>query len=423
MRFSADWIADGENASAEERATLCALKIHIGDLERNVAEFFDLDAKQVFDGIVLPAVHLADGIASHWWQIFGGRDVTHRILPWRTGFALPDLRFEFDGSTLHVSCEPSGMANPHLVFPHGGEEYLRRSDAERALCGFVDEVVTRLRTRDVIDAPVALMWGRVQESRADVDERAFCEAAGALGSDPYAIPDADALLIQQAGALFEGEALIEFLAGMRDLPDVAESRLGLVGWVTKRRPQERSRLPELPAVAKQIAGASRAVIRRPPWNRGKRAAKALRAALEVSGTESISVKDVSERLGGTRFGCQSGPRGIFALVSRDEDHVHVHLRSRGREAWARSAEKFAFARAVGDAVCFPETSRSAINDLHRAERQAVGRAFAAEFAAPADAVLERWRDGQEVDEIAGYFGVSSKVVDHTIEDSGRYATH
>ena len=149
----------------------------------------------------------------------------------------------------------------------------------------------------------------------------------------------------------------------------------------------------------------------------------MRGALGVSDTEPIAVKDVSERLGGTRFGCESRPRGICALVAREEEDVHVHLRSRGREAWARSAEKFAFARAVGDAVCFPGTSRSAINDLHRAERQAVGRAFAAEFAAPAQAVLERWHDGQEVDEIAGYFGVSSKVVDHTIEDAGKYATY
>lgn len=221
MRFSADWIADGENASAEERATLCALKILIGDLERNVAEVLDLDTRQVFDGIVLPAVHLAEGFASHWWQIFGGRDVTHKVLPWRTGFALPDLRFEFDGSTLHVSCEPSAMANPHLVFPHGGEEYVPGDDAEQVLSAFIDEVVARLLSRGVVDAPVAQMWGRVQASLADVDERCFCEAAGALGSDPYAISDADALLIQQAGTLFEGEALIEFLAGMRDLPDVA----------------------------------------------------------------------------------------------------------------------------------------------------------------------------------------------------------
>ena len=99
--------------------------------------------------------------------------------------------------------------------------------------------------------------------------------------------------------------------------------------------------------------------------------------------------------------------------------MYVHLRSRGREAWARSAEKFAFARAVGEAVCFLGTGRSATDDLHRAARQAVGRAFAAEFAAPADAVLEGWRAGQEVDEIAGYFGVSPKVVGHATEDSGR----
>lgn len=57
---------------------------------------------------------------------------------------------------------------------------------------------------------------------------------------------------REGGGAFSRARLIELLAGMRDLPDVAESRLGLVVWVTKRRPNERSRVPELPAVAKQI---------------------------------------------------------------------------------------------------------------------------------------------------------------------------
>jgi len=266
------------------------------------------------------------------------------------------------------------------------------------------------------------VWARVQESRADANERAFCEAAGALDSDPYSIPDADARLIESAGALFEGEPLIEFLAGMRSLPRTTDNGAALIRWVTERRPQGTSWLPELSALARQITDAAPRATTRPPWDRGKRAAKAFRDALDVPSHAPVHAKDIAKRLGGTHFRRHRGPSGVFALVAHEDGgQIHVHLRSRGSAAWARSAETFACARALGDALCFPNIGRSAINHLHRAERQAVGRAFAAEFVAPSQAVLERWDSGQDTDEIAGHFGVSSKVVDHTVENAGRDA--
>ena len=417
MRFSADWVDGGENASPDERSTLCELKINVDG--RNVAAFYDLRAKQESDSILMPAVHLAEGIATNWWRIFGARDIAHRILPWRTGFALPDVQFEFNGSTFLVSCRASTMENPDLWFYREASELVDRESAETALSTFVDNVVEKLSDCGLAETEVALTWARVRRSLADTDERAFCEAAGALGTDPYAVSQVDAELIETAADSFEGEALIEFLAGLQHELPTADRRTKLVDWVHQRRENERSRLPDLPSLADQVAPTAKFVLGHPPWRRGQSAARSCRNALGIGDTEAITLRAVAERLGGKRFQREQGPSGLAALVTCNDDQVHVHLRHRGRAAWAQSAEKFAFARAIGDAICFPRTRRAPINGLHHAERQAVGRAFAAELAAPSDAVLGMWREGQDVDEIAGHFGVSSRVIENEIDDARR----
>ncbi|MCY3839358.1 MAG: ImmA/IrrE family metallo-endopeptidase [Gammaproteobacteria bacterium] len=117
-------------------------------------------------------------------------------------------------------------------------------------------------------------------------------------------------------------------------------------------------------------------------------------------------------LGNGNFARKQGPQGLFAVVAQEDEAVHLHLRKHG----ARHTEKFAFARALGDVVCFPGTPLSAINNLHKAERQAVGRAFAAEFLAPVEMVLEMCADGMDIDEIARRLDVSPMVVDHQVEN-------
>ena len=118
MIFLIEWIPDGRNANVEEQATLCDLRINVG--AKNVSAFYEIKTREVFDALTLPAVHLAEGIASNWWSIFSGRDVTHRVLPWRTGYALPDIHFECNGSTFSISCPQSECTNPELQFLSGG---------------------------------------------------------------------------------------------------------------------------------------------------------------------------------------------------------------------------------------------------------------------------------------------------------------
>ena len=230
MRFSTEWIDHGPNESAEERATLCRFRLYVS--EENACRFFDSSSDNACDHVTVPAVHLAEGLATDWWSIFGGRDREHPLRNYRTGFALPDVTLGFDGSTLEVRGEQFAAENPNVRFWQVGVEALPRDVAESTLADFIEEVAGRLASAGVSNSEVALRWSRVSQSLGEPDERAFCEAAGALGVDPYGVSESDAKFIEEAGRLFSGEALLEFLAGIGDA-----ARGGLLSWVRGGRGQ------------------------------------------------------------------------------------------------------------------------------------------------------------------------------------------
>ena len=203
MRFSVDWIDGGANRAAEERATLCELGIDVD--RRNACRFIDYASNEETDSLIVPAVHLAEGLAADWWIIFGGRDRDHNIRRYRNGFALPDLIFRTDGATFDVTNNAFYSENPCLRFLSYGRETLPRVDAEAELSRFINIVVDRLASKGIKNSDVAECWSRVIESRNDPDEQAFCEAAGALGLDPYSISDGAAAFIEDANGSFPAQ--------------------------------------------------------------------------------------------------------------------------------------------------------------------------------------------------------------------------
>ena len=112
--------------------------------------------------------------------------------------------------------------------------------------------------------------------------------------------------------------------------------------------------------------------------------------------------------------------GIRALRSNVEGgYVSIHVRNHGRSAQGHIAQLFSFARAIGDAACFPSPSRSPVNELHSAYRQAAGRAFAAEFLAPVDEIESMRADGYDPVAIANELSVSTTTIERQIENGGR----
>ena len=435
MKFSIEWVDGGRNAAAEERATLCDLRVLLGN--ENACHFLDEVANKTFDALTVPAVHLAEGIARDWWRIFGSRDHKQSLLPYRTGFILPDLRLGFDGAAFEVVGHQQRCANPGLRFWQVEGESTSRADAEDALADFVQAVVDKLASEGIEHCETALAWARVAASRTDAAEAAFCEAAGALGVDPYAISDDDARFIEQAGELFAGEALVEFLAGGSQYLDrIVDGprlpfprRLSTLAWLRDLESRKRyeSNLPKLAELRDQFGTSSRRRPSERPWAQGYRMARTLRKKLDVNGKSLRTPEALAKKFGGKHFQRVTGPDvepGIRAVVAQDGVKPGIHLRDwgRGRSHWAPRAETFALARAIGDALCLPQSGRRVINNLHDAEQQAVGRAFAAEFLAPVEYVLDMATEGLDNEEIASEFNVSPQVVQHQLDNSERSAT-
>lgn len=429
MRFQADWQAEGTNAAAEERVTVADLRILIGV---NNACAYEQPRRQGKSrgttdkrGDVRHVEHatvsvypLAEEIAFNWWRLFGGRDDELRLLDGRGGYALPDVRLAFDGSGFTVRCLPAAYENPGVRFTHGGEERLTRSAAETALAGFLQHVVARLTAAELQDTGLQMRWERVRASRLDAEESAFCEAAGALGLDPYRINDTDAEFIADAGALFSGDPLAELLSG---LP--AGSRVSghsVLAWLREAaaRPDSLSRLPGLDDLRHAMTDVRRLGQNEWPWCAGYRCARAVRRRLNLGVGDRLDVPTLAERLDGARFTGAGSVSGVRAIVETRGEATHVHLPT-VRSGLRHVSERFAFCRALGDIVANPPVERSAVNDLRKATRQATGRAFAAEFLAPVEEILSMQHDGKSPSEMAENFGVAGEVVERQLQNRQR----
>ena len=425
MKFLIDWVENGENACAEERATLCYLQILVED--ENACAFYDVSEGRYFEHLFIPVVHLAEGIASGWWKIFGGRDRYFSIFPYRNGFALPDLKFRFDGSTFEIMGSQFSSVNPKIKFWHT-ESDMERSAAESALSEFVDKVVEKLSSEGIQKTEVESRWSHIAYSRNNPDEQFFCEAAGTIGADPYMISDSDARLIELANNRFSGEVLIEFLAGVREaksrfssnLHAAGERELEWINYAESRQPYQ-FQLSVLDELANDLKSQSQRISSERTWSQGYRMARLFRERLSLDFLNgSTSIRSLPEMLGNRYFRRASGMAATRAVVSRtDGGKTGIHLRKRGRKKWENLSEEFAFARALGDAVCFPDDEISIVNELKSAERQAVGRAFAAELLAPIEIILDMRDSGKDVGEIADSLAVSPLTVTHQIENKDR----
>lgn len=413
MKLSADWLDDAENAAAEEQATVADVRMTVAS--RNVMQHFFEDS--LSDHVTVALYGLVHGLTHDWWSIFGARNREFSLLNYRSGYLLPDVRFWFDGSAFEVDVRQRAYLNPDVRFWGGMKEVLSRAEAEAALSEIIEMVLERLKAAKLDQTSAALRWKRVQSSRNSAGQ-AFCEAAGSLGLDPYSIADDAACFIETAEQIFEREPLVEFFSGANGVKQAP-----LLDWVKNMRSHRgfRYRLADLKSLASQTVRNAPAKAGQPAWAMGYRRARVMRETLGLTQNHRFqSFKDLARLLGaGKSYGIARHVDGIRALLSEREDGLQIHLRDHGTSGEAPAAHSFAFTRAVGDAVCFPDSSLSPINDAHHAYRQAAGRAFAAEFLAPVDEVRSMLADKHDIVTIANEFAVSTNVIERQVENQTR----
>jgi hypothetical protein len=375
--------------------------------------------EHAFDHITVPLYPIAEGLAHDWWTIFGDRDRQISLAKYRSGFVLPDVRFQFDGSAFEISALQRTYHNPDVRFWGAGSEVLTRAEAEGVLSDLISVILEQLTER-VSSTGASLRWARVQASRQDAEEAAFCECAGALGRDPYEVDISISDLIDDAARIFTNEPLNEFLAGAKNF-----SASNLLEWIRRAesRSTGKSTVHNLSAIAE--AGSQEAPTRgsERAWALGYRRARAIRNYLGISQSSRFTTLSALTRQFGAsqKFEPAENIDGIRALRSDHNGNISIHLRDHGSSAHAEEAARFSFARAVGDVACFPEPTRAVVNELHSATRQAAGRAFAAEFLAPVEEIKSMLADKHDAVTIAEEFGVATVLIDRQIENAPRIA--
>ena len=126
-----------------------------------------------------------------------------------------------------------------------------------------------------------------------------------------------------------------------------------------------------------------------------------------------NVSKLAKRLGNAGFRIAENSVGRLRGVSQTPMGGARIIVAR---AGTKEAELFSFGRTIGDAIHFGTPRHSPVNDQFT-YRQRLGRAFAAEFLAPALAVLGMEEDGQSIDMIADHFGVEEDVISYQIENA------
>ena len=411
MKFSAEWLDDGVSDSAELRATDCSLQILVGG--QHVSRFVDNQTDLAHDRVALPAYPSAEGFARNWWSLVSRRTRTFRLRGFREGFALPDVHIRPDGRYVTVSAEPFEYTNPPVSFTVRAAERITIDEFERDLGAFIEATLDRLSSKDVSCIWLRERWDTIRASQGDEDERVFCEAAGALGIDPYTCPDEQAELIELSAEPLADDALPEFLAGctldrIRDALAWMHDSETVLG--------EKAALPDLPAIAsgirQQLAGDA---TEGRAWKTGYAAAAACRDQLDVPVTCSFRTPcEIASLFGALEFEV-TGNRvdGLRAQVNGAVDRPTVIVAGPGHPA----SLNFSTMRAVGDYIVYGSDGRAPVTDTP-SYRQAVGRAFAAEMLAPAEIITAMKVDGLGIEEIAAERNVSEFLIMRHLENHG-----
>lgn len=352
-------------------------------------------------------------VASDWWRIFYRRDSSYKI---------SDQVFIEPGSDLlgTLYLRSWGKHIDALVVKRGSQA-IERSPFQKiplAVCqnALIDHVLTPVAqavgAKGRRDRPIHSLLGRLEETLAQPKEAEFARSAGALGVSPYELSDhLDDLIIRLIGEFPEEETRLDFASAVLS----AELEAG-TAWL-EREAATKSGLNQLPGLI-DVAERCRSKAKEESgkaWQRGISAAKEVRRLLQLSDTQPVGGLDGLTKLlgGGSHFTTSpKAPGALRGVLTKLNSTPSIFVEYDGNCA----NSTFLMGRAMGDFVAYGE-NRACVADLYT-DRQAVGRAFAAELIAPASAVVHMADDeGLSLQKIADHFGASSAVIRHQYENN------
>ena len=441
LRFDLEWQDAPGVRDPLLRETWSRLEAVASDAEGEacLTQCLDRKAGSLRRGVYGSTFPLARWVVENWWALVseglrsegapGGRAPAsnpalrewlrrHNLLAARGGFALPDLTLFREGGFLALRSvpDPDDPASPYPIrFVADRGLRIPIDEAEVGLRNLVDAVAGRVADRapDSGEARSFLAdWDAIRTAAGP--ERRLCEAAAAMGLDPYDPAEVD----EGLEALLDGP-LAKVAAGLADelVRTTTPPSLALdLAWIEA-------------AKAAVQAGPSRGlspIAGSPPGSEpahvaGYRAADRLRAALGVSDRLDDLETIMAECCGWDASPVVVPPRdGVASRI-----HGLVGFDPSGRRrlatpglATSSASRRFLLARALFLSVS--ETSQDeGLLTRSTSWLQRASRAFAAELLAPADALARRVTEGltdEQVGALAEEFQVSPVLIARQVEN-------
>ena len=348
---------------------------------------------------------LAERWATDWWRILCRRD---------DPYPLCDLRVEHQGETAAVTALLLSRGGRVELFArsHADGEPVDRNALRTTATGFERElergvlmpVAEELSARGEHDRPLHDLLARLAEVRGDAGDLAFRRTAGALGLVAADLGrDVETLVAKLVEDMPDEETRLEYASSFL-LDELADAN----AWVGRELAANRGRngLAGLADVAREVrAAASLAGLR--PYERGLALAKRVRRQLRLPPDRPVGgMQGLAALFGAPDYATSvEAPGQLLGFRATVGDAPTVVVGRRDGDA-----PVFVLARGIGDDLAFGDGA-APISDLY-SDRQAVGRAFAAELLAPAEAVVAMIEEGRGLQRVARHFGTNTLVVRH-----------
>ena len=426
LKFEIDWV-DAERINGPElSATWASLRICAGDSV--ITRVLDERAKTVRECVYVPLYPLAEWLVTNWW--FLTQEINnpvkeddpdfhrrHALSASREGYAFPDLEVFSAGGWTRLAWKQGISPWTKVEFLDQGEIQIDSSEFRDTCVDVVDQVIRRLVSFDIEETFLQEEWTAIQA--ADKDESEFCEIAAGLGLDPYALDEAGRALVLGLAEELSGAVLEEAVAVL-DPQTLREGCSTITDAIAGAK--SNGLLLEQLGLIKQKVRPDEEAARLHPWTAGYDLARRLRKALELDGTPLATMPQLAEGIGETPelLDRVTKPIGLHgaALVDgvvawKDDQSPAFGFRQLGEHS-----RRFHFCRALAEVLASPGTDT--LLTRANSERQQRNRAFAAEFLAPWSGLQERISgrtvDGDQIDELADEFGVSSRVIEHQVQN-------
>lgn len=423
--FIHDWVQPEDAHGDDLRCTWA--KFSLQTEKHVITRVYEKNLKTVNDFIYLPLYPLAEWLVYNFWFLLNEQytpgkheyneyESRHNLKYAQEGYSLPDMHIRPIGDIVRVRWKPIKYNFRNVEFIESGDINIDLEDFKCSVFEFLHIVVTRLEDFGITDTVLQKEWDIIQ--KLDDEEREFCNAASAVGVDPFNVSSGLEKLIIESSQLIPSSLLMDFFVIARNKK--FKSDLDQTIKALELQEKNDSKFDSLVALREKITNKYK--IHAQPWNQGYLAAQELRQLLGVNGNPISDInelgkvfklkgKDIESTIIKSNF-----PDAICALSGSNLYDSPSFVINKNEE----TSNMFTLCRSFYN-YFFSDFLVPSMITKTRSTIQKTNRAFAAEFIFPAStlrSIIEiNTITRDDIQKISSKYNVSTYLIEHQIENN------